>query len=122
MPKTLKNIALTLAMLLSALAAPLHAFEVSGESFPAEFNITSWTSNASGKRSTAEGIVGEGYGKVYLNYDFVSNSADKNQRLWAARAPSTTTASWSQVPCKVLGSATVRSSPCIPWTSSPMAT
>ena len=80
MPKTLKNIALTLAMLLSALAAPLHAFEVSGESFPAEFNITSWTSNASGSAmTTAEGIVGEGYGKVYLNYDFVSNSADKNQ-------------------------------------------
>ena len=120
MPKTLKNIALTLAMLLSALAAPLHAFEVSGESFPAEFNITSWTSNASGSAMTAEGIVGEGYGKVYLNYDFVSNSATKSGRS-AARA-STTTASWSQVPCKVFGNATVRSSPCIPWTSSPMAT
>jgi hypothetical protein len=79
MPKALKNIALTIAMLLSALAAPLHAFEVSGESFLAEFNITSWTSNASGSAMTAEGIVGEGYGKVYLNYDFVSSSADKNQ-------------------------------------------
>ena len=85
MPKTLKNIALTLAMLLSALAAPLHAFEVSGESFPAEFNITSWTSNASGSAMTAEGIVGEGYGKVYLNYDFVSNSADKNQGDFSGR-------------------------------------
>jgi len=28
---------------------------------------------------TAEGIVGEGFGKVYLNYSFVSSSSDKNQ-------------------------------------------
>ena len=79
MTKILKNIAISFAMLVSALAAPLHAFEVSGESFPAEFTLTSWTSNANGSSMTAEGIVGEGYGKVYLNYDFVSSSADKNQ-------------------------------------------
>ena len=79
MPRALKNIALTIAMLLSALAAPLHAFEVSGESFLAEVKITSWTSDIDGIALTAEGEVGEGYGKVYLSYDFVSSNADKNQ-------------------------------------------
>ena len=79
MTKILKNIAISFAMLVSALAAPLHAFEVSGESFPAEFNITSWTSDINGIALTAEGDVGEGYGKVYLSYEFVSSSADKNQ-------------------------------------------
>ena len=75
----LKNTSIALTVLLSVLAAPVHAFEVSGESFAAEFNITSWTSSANGSAMTAEGIVGEGYGKVYLSYDFVSSSADKNQ-------------------------------------------
>ena len=79
MNKILKNTALILAMLVITLAAPLHAFEVSGESFDADFNITSWTSNVDGIALTAEGEVGEGYGKVYLSYDFVSSSADKNQ-------------------------------------------
>ena len=79
MTKILKNIAISFAMLASALAAPLHAFEVSGESFPAEFKITSWTSDINGIALTAEGDVGEGYGKVYLSYEFVSSSADKNQ-------------------------------------------
>ena len=79
MTNILKNIAVSFAMLVSTLATTLHAFEVSGESFPAEFTLTSWTSNVNGSSMTAEGIVGEGYGKVYLNYDFVSSSADKNQ-------------------------------------------
>ena len=79
MIKALKNITLPLAILVCAFAASLHAFEVSGESFPAEFNITSWTSHINGIALTAEGDVGEGYGKVYLSYDFVSSSADKNQ-------------------------------------------
>ena len=79
MTKILKNIAISFAMLVSALATPLHAFEVSGESFPAEFNITSWTSDINGIALTAEGDVGEGYGKVYLSYEFVSSSAEKNQ-------------------------------------------
>jgi hypothetical protein len=41
--------------------------------------MTSWTSSASGSSLTAEGVVGEGYGKVYLSYDFVSSSADRNK-------------------------------------------
>jgi hypothetical protein len=55
------------------------AFEVSGESFPAEFSMTSWSSTPDGSSMTAEGVVGEGYGKVYLNYDFKSNSSDRNK-------------------------------------------
>tara|TARA_S200000501_G_scaffold53251_1_gene43443 strand:+ start:1403 stop:1894 length:492 start_codon:yes stop_codon:yes gene_type:complete len=74
-----KEVSLAFVILLSGVSAPLHAFEVSGESFPAEFNITSWISETNGSSMTAVGVVGEGYGKVYLNYDFVSGSADKNQ-------------------------------------------
>ena len=75
----LKNTSIALTVLVSVLAARVHAFEVSGEWFAAEFNITSWTSDINGIALTAEGDVGEGYGKVYLSYDFVSSSADKNQ-------------------------------------------
>jgi hypothetical protein len=55
------------------------AFEVSGESFPADFEMTSWSSTSDSSSMTAEGIVGEGYGKVYLNYEFKSNSTDRNK-------------------------------------------
>ena len=56
-----------------------HTFEATGESFPANFKMTSWTSTTTGSSLTAEGVVGEGYGKVYLSYDFMSNSADRNK-------------------------------------------
>ena len=56
-----------------------YAFEVSGESFPADFEMTSWSSTSDSSSLTAEGIVGEGYGKVYLNYEFKSNSTDRNK-------------------------------------------
>ena len=55
------------------------AFEVSGDSFPADFKMTSWSSTADSSSLTAEGIVGEGYGKVYLSYKFKSNSTDRNK-------------------------------------------
>ena len=55
------------------------AFEVSGDSFPADFKMTSWSSTADSSSLTAEGIVGEGYGKVYLSYEFKSNSTDRNK-------------------------------------------
>ena len=35
------------------------AFEVSGESFPADFEMTSWSSTSDSSSLTAEGIVGE---------------------------------------------------------------
>ena len=56
-----------------------YAFEVSGESFPADFEMTSWSSTSDSSSLTAEGIVGEGYGKVYLSYEFKSNSTDRNK-------------------------------------------
>ena len=56
-----------------------YAFEVSGESFPADFKMTSWSSTSDSSSLTAEGIVGEGYGKVYLSYEFKSNSTDRNK-------------------------------------------
>lgn len=55
------------------------AFEPTGDSFPASFDMTSWTSTREGSSLTAEGVVGEGYGKVYLSYDFLSNTADRTQ-------------------------------------------
>ena len=56
-----------------------YAFEVSGESFPADFELTSWSSTSDSSSLTAQGIVGEGYGKVYLSYEFKSNSTDRNK-------------------------------------------
>jgi len=59
------------------------AFEPTGDSFPANFEMTSWTSSATGSSLTAEGVVGEGYGKVYLSYDFTSSTADRNRGNFA---------------------------------------
>ena len=56
-----------------------NAFEVSGESFPASFEMTSWSSDSDSSSMTAVGIVEEGYGKVYLNYIFKSNSMDRSK-------------------------------------------
>ena len=55
------------------------AFEVNGESFPANFEMTSWSSTADSSSLTAQGIVGEGFGKVYLSYEFRSNATDRNK-------------------------------------------
>ena len=44
--------------------------------FPSAF---SFSSSQTGSSLTAEGVVGEGYGKVYLSYDFISGTADRNQ-------------------------------------------
>jgi hypothetical protein len=52
------------------------AYEVNGESFPANFNITSWTAEDGKSTITSEGVVGEGYGKVYLTHTFNVNSDD----------------------------------------------
>jgi len=45
------------------------AFEVSGDSFLAEFDVTSVTSDKSGSVLTAEGDI-DGYGRVFLTYYF----------------------------------------------------
>ena len=78
---TLRHTALKVFAVLSLLLSTTHAtaFEATGDSFPASFEMTSWTSTREGSSLTAEGVVGEGYGKVYLSYDFVSNSADRNK-------------------------------------------
>lgn len=67
------------ALILLSSAFSAQAFEPTGDSFPAEFEVTSWTSSQAGSSLTAEGLVGEGYGKVYLSYDFTSGTADRKQ-------------------------------------------
>ena len=52
------------------------AFDVSGESFPANFQMTSWTAGDGKSTITSEGVVGEGYGKVYLTHNFTVGSDD----------------------------------------------
>ena len=47
----------------------LRLFEVSGDSFSAEFNVTSVTSDKSGSVLTADGDI-DGYGRVFLTYYF----------------------------------------------------
>ena len=66
-------------LILLSSAFPAQAFEPTGDSFPAEFEVTSRTSSQAGSSITPEGLVGEGYGKVYLSYDFTSGTADRKQ-------------------------------------------
>jgi len=77
MLKNFLNLSAAIAMLV--ITNTSYAFEVSGESFPADFEMTSWSSTSDSSSLTAEGIVGEGYGKVYLSYEFKSNSTDRNK-------------------------------------------
>ena len=77
MLKNFSNLIAAISMLV--ITNTSFAFKVSGESFPADFEITSWSSTSDSSSLTAEGIVGEGYGKVYLSYQFKSNSADRNK-------------------------------------------
>ena len=70
---------LFVAMGLAIASLHAHAFEPTGDSFPSAFEMTSWTSSREGSSLTAEGVVSEGYGKVYLSYDFVSNTADRSK-------------------------------------------
>jgi hypothetical protein len=76
----LKNfLKLSAAIAMLVITNTSYAFEVSGASFPADFEMTSWSSTSDSSSLTAEGIVGEGYGKVYLSYEFKSNSTDRNK-------------------------------------------
>lgn len=76
----LKNfLQLLVAITMLAITSTSFAFEVSGESFSADFEMTSWSSTSDSSSLTAEGIVGQGYGKVYLSYEFESNSTDRNK-------------------------------------------
>ena len=52
------------------------SFDVQGESFPANFNMTSWTAGNGQSTITSEGVVEEGYGKVYLTHHFTVSSDD----------------------------------------------
>ena len=65
-----------LAALFSLTSQSVITYEVSGESFPANFKITSWTAEDGKSTITSEGVVGEGYGKVYLTHTFNVNSDD----------------------------------------------
>ena len=72
MNKTILGIAASIFLM----AQGAFAFEVKGESFPANFNITSWTAGNGESTITSEGVVGEGYGKVYLTHHFTVSSDD----------------------------------------------
>jgi hypothetical protein len=68
----LKNKIVTgvIASLFIVMSQSAFTFDVSGESFPANFKMTSWTAGNGESTITSEGIVGEGYGKVYLTHNF----------------------------------------------------
>lgn len=64
-----KMIQILSAIFLLSANGMLHAFEVSGDSFPANFTITSLQSSDTGSIMTTQGDVDD-YGKVYLTYHF----------------------------------------------------
>jgi len=65
----MRHILLSLTSAFIFILTPVtHAFEVTGESFPAEFEVTSVTSTATGSVLTAEGDIAD-YGRVFLTYN-----------------------------------------------------
>ena len=65
----MKNKFLSLASALIFIMSPhANAFEVTGMSFPAEFEVTSLTSTSAGSVLTAEGDIAD-YGRVFLTYN-----------------------------------------------------
>ena len=77
MIKTIKKALIGIFASVSILcSANLFSFDVSGESFPANFEMTSWIAKQGGSTITSEGTVEEGYGKVYLTHNFTVNSDD----------------------------------------------
>ena len=46
-----------------------NAFEVTGETFDAEFKVTSWEARDTGSTVTSVGYLGDKYGKVYLTHN-----------------------------------------------------
>ena len=61
----MKNVLHILVSALIFTMSPIaDAFEVTGESFPAEFEVTSLTSNSTGSVLTAEGDIAD-YGRVF---------------------------------------------------------
>ena len=67
------------AILMMLAGSSIFAFEVTGDSFKAEFKITSWTASNTDSTITSEGMVGEGFGKVYLTHNFRSRFGDNTQ-------------------------------------------
>ena len=53
------------------------SFDVQGESFPANFNMTSWTAGNGESTITSEGVIEEeGYEKIYLTHHFTVSTDD----------------------------------------------
>ncbi|MFL2693417.1 MAG: hypothetical protein EVA48_04085 [Gammaproteobacteria bacterium] len=71
-----KIVAGVIASLFIVMSQSAFTFDVSGESFPANFKMTSWTAGNGESTITSEGIVGEGYGKVYLTHNFNVSADD----------------------------------------------
>ena len=65
----MKNVLLSLISALIFTMSPIaDAFEVTGKSFPAEFEVTSLTSTSTGSVLAAEGDIAD-YGRVFLTYN-----------------------------------------------------
>ena len=78
MIKIIKNkIALgALTSLFLFISQGVYSFDVQGDSFPANFNMTSWSVGNGQSTITSEGVVEEGYGKVYLTHHFTVSADD----------------------------------------------
>ena len=78
MIKIIKNkIALgALTSLFLFISQGVYSFDVQGDSFPANFNMTSWSVGNGQSTITSEGVVEEGYVKVYLTHHFTVSADD----------------------------------------------
>ena len=66
---TTKLLRTSFFLTLLASCGVVNAFEVTGQTFDAEFNVTSWEAKETGSTITSEGYLGDRYGKVYLTHN-----------------------------------------------------
>jgi len=59
--------------------AEVQGFEVSGDTFEANFKITSWTAHADSSTITSQGYQWDKYGMVYLTHNLEGRAGKTNQ-------------------------------------------
>ena len=108
--KLMKRIGLlALTTFLLTNVSALFALDVQGDSFDAEFKITSWSATNTDSTITSEGIVGEGFGKVYLTHTLdLDLVITLREILMVKLDPLIMMESWSQLPSKEYGREKVR--------------
>ena len=78
--KTTSNVLLFIFLTgIAIFSFDVRSFEVSGDTFEANFKITSWTARADSSTITSQGYQGDKYGMVYLTHNLEGRAGKTNQ-------------------------------------------